>query len=286
MTDGDVSARDRLPSSPDGNSDTALDNLAGHVAIGELLRLQSSVPRRSHLARLFGLSPLTPATQQLYRGVVGEIEVGEALDRLGDEWLVLHALPVDADADDIDHLVIGPSGVHIVSTCNHTGMNVWASQRTFIVAGVRYPHIRDMEYEMGRAERLLSTAVGSTVEVSGILAVVAPKTLVVRDRQRDVAVLQSSGLVSWLNRQKRTLSPAEVARVGEAASLASTWYDAGTLPSPPKSQRDRFEALRAEVLGAWRVQLAWAIGVSLAAVGTFAGITYSILVSAIGSFGL
>ena len=284
MTDGDVSARDHAPSSPEG--DAPLDNLAGHVAIGELLRLQTLVPKRGFLARLFGLSPLTPATQQLYRGVVGEIEVGEALDRLGDEWLVLHALPVDADADDIDHLVIGPSGVFIVSTCNHTGMNVWASQRTFIVAGVRYPHIRDMEYEMGRAERLLSTAVGSTVEVSGILAVVAPKSLVVRDRQRDVAVLQSSGLASWLTRQKRTLSRAEVARVGEAAALASTWYDAGSPPAPPESQREQFEALRAEVQGAWRVQLGWAIGVSIAAVGTFAGITYSILVSAIGSFGL
>jgi len=287
MTDGDVSARDHLPAAPEPVNETAVDNLAGHVAIGELLRRQGSVPRRSFLARLFGMSPLSPATEQLYRGVVGEIEVGEALDRLGDEWLVLHALPVDADADDIDHLVIGPSGVHIVSTCNHTGMNVWASQRTFIVAGVRYPHIRDMEYELGRAERLLSTAVGSTVEVSGILAVVAPKSLVVRDRQRDVAVLQSSHLVSWLTRQKRTLSPSEIARIGEAASLASTWYNDGAPPEPtPECQRDLFEALRAEVRGAWRVQLCWAIGVSVAAVGTFAGITYSILVSAIGSFGL
>lgn len=284
MTDGDVSSRDHVPSD---DRAVSLDNLAGHVAIGELLRLQSSVPRRTALARLFGMSPLTVSTQQLYRGVVGEIEVGEALDRLGDEWLVLHALPVDADADDIDHLVIGPSGVHIVSTCNHTGMNVWASQRTFIVAGVRYPHIRDMEYEMGRAERLLTAAVGSTVEVSGILAVVAPKSLVVRDRQRDVAVLQSSALVSWLTKQKRTLSSAEVTRVGEAAALASTWFVADTPPEPtPEFQRDRFEALRAEVQGAWRVQLGWAIGVSIAAVGTFGGITYSILVSAIGSFGL
>ena len=283
-TDGDVSARDhRAIADPV----SATESPARRIAITELLRLQELVPRRTRLARVFGISPLSSTTQHLYRRVAGEVEVGAALDRLGDEWLVLHGLPVAADADDIDHLVIGPSGVHVISTCHHAGMNVWTSERTFIVAGVRYPYIRDMEHELGRAERRLTAAVGATVEVSGVLTVVRPKSLVVRERQRDVAVLQSSHLASWLARQKRSLSPADVAIIGQAASLPSTWHTDGEPARPaPELQRDRFERLRAEVQGAWRVQLAWAIGLSIAAVGTFAGITYSILVTAIGSFGL
>jgi hypothetical protein len=282
MTDGDVSATDRA-----AETTGSFDSRAGHVAIGELLREQAVVPCRSRVARIFGGSPLNAVTQPLYRGVVGEIEVGEALDRLGPEWHVLHALPVDEDHSDIDHLVIGPSGVFVISTRNHTGADVWASQRTFLVAGVRYPHIRDMEYEMGRAERLLTAAVGRPVEVSGILAVVAAKSLVVREKQRDVAVLESSNLVSWLLRHKRALAPVEVAQVGAAASLASTWYDDGSSALiEPDGQRERFERLRAEVRTAWRVQLAWTIGASMAAVGAFAGMTYSILMSTIGSFGL
>lgn len=282
MTDGDVSATDRA-----AETTGSFDSRAGHVAIGELLREQEGATDRSRLARVFGISPLSVVTQPLYRGVVGEIEVGEALDRLGPDWHVLHALPVDEDHADIDHLVVGPSGVFVISTRNHTGSDVWASQRTFLVAGVRYPHIRDMEYEMGRAERLLTSAVGRAVEVSGILAVVAPKSLVVRERQRDVAVLESSNLVSWLLRQKRVVAHGDVAEVGAAASLASTWYDDGMIAAvEPDGQRERFERLRSEVRAAWRIQLAWTIGASVAAVGAFVGMTYSILMSTIGSFGL
>jgi hypothetical protein len=282
MTDGDVSATDRA-----AETTGSFETRAGHVAIGELLREQELVPSRSRIARIFGASPLNAVTQPLYRGVVGEIEVGEALDRLGPEWHVLHALPVDEDLADIDHLVIGPSGVFVISTRNHTGSDVWASQRTFIVAGVRHPHIRDMEYEMGRAERLLTAAAGHAVEVSGILAVVAPKSLVVREKQRDVAVLESSHLVGWLLRHKRALSTADVERIGAAASLASTWYDDGSIAAvEPVGQRERFERLRSEVRSAMRVQLAWTLCVSVAAVGGFAAVTYSILMSTIGTFGL
>ena len=281
MTDGDVSARERAEKSA-----ASIDgNLAGHVAIVELLRAQQLVPPRSLVARVFGLSPLSTETQALYRGVVGEIEVGEALDRLGPDWRVLHALPVDVDSADIDHLVIGPAGVFIVMTKNHSGLNVWASQRTFMVAGIRYPHIRNMESEMGRAERILSSASGRPVEVAGILAVVAPKSLIVRERHRDVAVLAANTVVPWLLRHSRSLAPAEVSTITAAAGLASTWFPADEQSDQPESVRERFEELRSDVRKVWRTQLAWAIGISILGVGSFAVITYSILMNALGSFG-
>jgi hypothetical protein len=281
MTDGFVSARGRADESATSND----HHLAGHRAIVELLREQAEVPPRSRVARLFGMSPLSPHTHAMYRGVVGEIEVGEGLDRLGSQWAVLHALPVDVDAADIDHLVIGPAGVFLVTTRNHSGLNVWASQRTFMVGGIRYPHIRNMEYEMGRAERMLSSATGSPVEVAGILAVVAPKSLVVREKHRDVAVLAAAQIVPWLLRRGRVLSPAEVSHISTAAALASTWYQAADEGGQPQSVRDCFERLRSGVRKARRIQLAWAIGFSILGVGSFAGITYSILLTALGSNG-
>ena len=281
MTDGDVSARERAEES----AAPIEGNLAGHVAIVELLGAQQQVPSRSRVARIFGLSPLSTETHALYRGVVGEIEVGEALDRLGPEWGVLHALPVDVGSADIDHLVIGPAGVFIVMTKNHSGFNVWASQRTFMVAGIRHPHIRNMESEMGRAERILSSASGRPVEVAGILAVVAPKSLVVRERHRDVAVLAANTVVPWLLRHSRALEPAEVSIITTAAKRASTWFPADEQSGQPESVRKLFEELRVEVLKAWRTQLAWAIGISILGIGSFAAITYSMLMNALGSIG-
>ena len=281
MTDGDVSARDRA----DDTDESLGANRAGQVAIAELLKAQSAVPPRSLIARIFGISPLSHDTHLLYRGVVGEIEVGEALDRLGAEWSVLHALPVDSGLVDIDHLVIGPAGVFVVATKNHSGNNVWASQRTLMVAGVRQPHIRNMEYEMGRAERTLTAAAGTAVEVSGILAMVAAKSLVVREKHRDVAVLSAGNIVGWLQKHKRVLGAEMVSRITTAASLASTWDQSVADKDCPDSMRSQFEELRSAVRRAWLVQMAWAVAVSAVGIGAFAVITYSILLSAIGTFG-
>jgi len=279
MTDGDVSAR------ADDTADSLGANRAGQVAIVELLKAQDDVPPRTLVRRVFGMSPLSPETHAMYRGVVGEIEVGEALDRLGPEWSVLHALPVESGIADIDHLVIGPAGVFVVATKNHSGHNVWASQRTLMVAGVRQPHIRNMEYEMGRAERSLSAAAGGPVEVAGILAIVAAKSVVVREKHRDVAVLTAGQLVNWLLRHKRVLTAAQVSHISTAASLASTWDDSEAGSACKDTDRRQFDLLHASVRRAWRVQMAWAIGVSVLGIGAFAVITYSMLWSAIGSFG-
>jgi hypothetical protein len=281
MRDGDVSARD----SADEVTLSVSANLAGQVAIGELLKAQSLVPGRSRIARAFGVSPLNSETYQLYRGVVGEIEVGESLDRLGSDWRVLHAVSVDGGGD-IDHIAIGPGGVFIIATKNHTGYDIWASQRTFMVAGIRYPYVRNMEHEMGRAERVISTALGRTIEVTGILAIVAPKSLTVRQRHRDVAVLHSAHLVPWLVRRRRVLSHDDVVEIGAVAALSSTWDQETTAVEGPEDQRELFEALRLEVHNARRVQLLWAIGASAIAVSAFVGITWSILMSALGTFGI
>lgn len=282
MTDGDVSA----PGRADDTDEALGAHRAGHAAISELLKAQSAVAPRSFIARLFGISPLSHDTHALYRGVVGEIEVGEALDRLGPEWSVLHALPVDSGLVDIDHLVIGPAGVFVVATKNHGGSNVWASQRTLMVAGVRQPYIRNMEYEMGRTERTLTAAAGTAVEVSGIIAMVAAKSLVVREKHRDVAVLSAGSIVGWLHKHKRVLSTELVSRITTAASLASTWDQTIDGTDCPDTMRSQFEQLRAQVRRAWRIQLSWAVAVSVLGIGAFAVITYSILLSAIGTFGL
>lgn len=277
MTNGDVSARTPPVASPGTG-----DNSPGQTAMAEFLGAQSEVPDRSLLARLFGLSPLTSQTRPLYHAAVGEIQVGDALDRLGDDWVVTHALPVGAGNIDIDHLVIGPGGVYVVNTRNHTGQAVWASQRTFMVAGIRYPHVRNMEYEMGRVERLLSAAVEHPVEVSGILAIVSPKNLTVRQEHRDVAIVSSGSLVSWLRGRREVLARDAVQEIGSAALLDSTWHQSDEPPVDRAIVRERFECVRRSVRSAWRIQLAWASATTLAGGGGFVLLTYAIFLRAVG----
>jgi len=284
MTDGDVSARDGADSgAPEASGGP---RLAGQAVIAELLRTHEDQPPQGLLARVWGSNPLSRDGQAWYRAALGEISVGDALGTLGPEWIVLHAVPVGEGTADIDHVVVGPGGVFIVNTTSHPGLPVWASQRTFMVADIRYPYIRNMEYEMGRAERLLSTAAGIPVEVSGILAVVEPKSLSVREPHRDVAVLHSSTLVRWLIGRKRVLSAEQIAVIGDAARGESTWHTSESPLDDPRNLRDRFEVLRRQVTRAWHVQMFWATALTIVGAGAFIAVTYTILLSALNSFGI
>jgi len=276
MADGEVFARDGAVAA----SIAPALNIAGQSTIRDLLALQAAAPQRSFIARLFGANPLGLASRSAYRSAIGEIEVGKSLDALGADWTVLHSVPVGEGAT-IDHLAIGPGGVYIVNTTVHSGSLVWASQRTFMVGEIRYPFIRNMEYEMGRVERLLSTAAGRPVEVSGILAVVDPKTLTVREAHRDVAVLQASGVSRWIRGRARVVPADDVAAVASAAQRPSTWHEPSRTAEDPVALRARFDVLHAQVTRAWNLQKLWATVVTALAAGGFILVTYTILVNAL-----
>jgi hypothetical protein len=309
MTDGEVSAREDERAShsslrisrrraqhhsapvPGPVSVAVADNIPGQGAIVEFLRLQSTVAGRSVLARVFGVSPLVPETRTWYEAATSEITVGDELARLAPEWLVLHALPVAAGSD-IDHLVIGPGGVFILNTKSHPGQTIWASQRSFLVSGMRHPYIRNMEYEMGRAERMLTVAAQTPVEVAGVLVVVAARSITVRDKHRDVTVLPSSAVLQWILARPPVLTPGDVARIGAAAALDSTWYatsrgteHAEAIPGDRHELLVRFAQYRAEVRRAWRRQVTWAAGTAVVGAAGFVLVTYSILVGALASVG-
>jgi hypothetical protein len=263
---------------------TLHQNLAGQAAVVAMLQAQAEQPGRSRVARVFGVNPLGVEARAWYTAALSEIEVGDELARLPAEWTVLHALPVGVGSSDLDHIAIGPGGVFIINTKNHPGQVIWVSQRAFLVSGIRYPYIRNMEYEMGRTERLLSAAAGTPVEVSGVLAVVASKSLTVRDKHRDVTVLPAEQLVDWLCAQPRVLGENEVAAIDAAAALESTWHVGGARIDDRGALRARFDAVRGEVRRAWRRQLLWASVATIAGAGGFILVTFSILFSAIASF--
>lgn len=135
-----------------------------YSVVSECLRIQSSARRRSVLGRVFGQSPLTPDARSWYRGALGELRVASILSALGPQFTVLHSVPVGAgDSDiDIDHIVIGPSGVFTINTKNHSGQRVWVAAESVLVNGHRTHHISDARFEASKAARLLSARMTHT----------------------------------------------------------------------------------------------------------------------------
>ena len=226
---------------------------AGSAVIAEALHVQSQSAPRSAIQRLFGISPLSAEAQSWFLGAVGEIEVGRILAQLGDEWRTIHAVPVGRQGSDIDHVVIGPGGVFTINTKFHEGAQVWVGSRRLLVNGHGTDHLRNSVFEASRAAKILAGATGQPVIVTPILAVVAAKSIRIKEQPSLVRVLRSDDLVRHLQRSERILEPEDVAALVHVAAEPKTWSTAPVL----KPDLAAFDALRTEVGSARRRRRAW-----------------------------
>ena len=225
----------------------------------ELLRRQSGGAPRTRLARLLGRSPLSADARSWYLGALGELEVGARLDRLPDGWHVLHAVPVGDRGADVDHVVIGPAGLFTVNTKHHAGQRVWVAGRTFRVGGRAQLHVRNAEHEADRAARRLSAAVGTQVEVTPVIAVVAAESLTVKAAPDRVVVVAADRLLRELRRRPAVLTDEQVQRLLQAADRPGTWQNVPDEPSPAGVVQSAFHALDREVREARLVRGAWSL---------------------------
>ncbi|MFW3386037.1 UNVERIFIED_CONTAM: nuclease-related domain-containing protein [Kocuria sp. CPCC 205274] len=131
--------------------------------------------------------PLGADSRPWYQGALGEIAVGQILDRLGPEWTVLHAVPVGAGVSDVDHVLIGPAGVFTLNTKNHAGRNVWIGERAILVGGHKQHYLPHARHEAARAAKRLSAAVGEPVSVTPLLVLIEPGKLTINQRLADVS---------------------------------------------------------------------------------------------------
>ncbi len=237
--------------------------VAAASVMAECLRVQADVPPRGAAARAFGRSPLSDDSRPWYVGALGELDVANRLDSLGDGWTVLHSVPIGTRGSDIDHVVVGAAGVFTINTKFHEDARVWVGSRRLLVNGQTKDHLRNTRYEATRTQKLLSAAAGTEVPVTGVIALVGAKQITVRERPTDIAVLDAARLTRWLKKQKPRLDQVQT------ATLSALVRDAATWTSEPQHQSDisGFDALHREVVGAKRVQMIWSAALLVAILG-------------------
>jgi hypothetical protein len=159
-------------------------------------------------------------------GADGEQKVASQLDRLNrmdSRWLALHSVPVGRNGADIDHVVIGPSGVFTLNAKHHPGARIWVGGNTFMVNGIRQPYIRNSRNEAKRASRLLSAACGFQVPVAGMVVPVNADQLTIKSPPQDVCVVNRMALVKWFRRRPQILADRTIGAIYEAARRSITW---------------------------------------------------------------
>ncbi|MFJ6001738.1 nuclease-related domain-containing protein [Arthrobacter sp. NPDC092385] len=244
----------------------------GQSVMEELLDVHGSGDARGPLARVFGVRPLGPDSLPWYWGALGERAVGRTLASLGPEWTVLHAVPVGEKSSDIDHVVIGPTGIFTINTKRHAGQTIWTAKGTFLVAGTRYPYVRNSEHEAARAGKLLSAAVLSSVSVSAAIVVVGARQVTVKEKHRTVAVLTEGQLLRWLTRRPVLYTEQQVALLSAAAAQPSTWRRTPPVLRDPTDVVGPFEALHRLVEQARRRRIGWLLAVPATFFASAAGI--------------
>lgn len=194
-------------------------NSPGDAARARAVELRQAAPIRTGLARIFGVH----TDERAWRiGADGEESVARELSKLGEEWRSLHAVPVGRQGSDIDHVLIGPGGVFTINAKHHPGARVWVGGDTIIVGRSRVPYVRNARFEASRGSKLLSSAVGRRVRVTGIVALIC-KEVTIKTEPADVLVIGRRSLRQWLGRLGSTLDPEQTEVIYEYARRSTTW---------------------------------------------------------------
>lgn len=196
---------------------------AGTRARERAVELRDAAPVKTFLARVLRAH----TDERAWRiGANGEEKVAAQLDKLAHKdprWRFLHAIPVGQKGADIDHLVIGPGGVFTLNAKHHPGAQVWIGGSTFMVNGQRQPYIRNSQHEAARASRLLSSACGFPVPVTGLLVPVGANAITIKTPPADVHVVHRMRLVRWLCKVPEVLPDPPMAHIFEVSRRSTTW---------------------------------------------------------------
>jgi hypothetical protein len=194
---------------------------AGAATAEQARAAREAAPVRTMAARLLGVH----TDERAWRiGAKGERLVAARLEKLPGDWRTLHAVPVGDRGSDIDHVVIGPGGVFTINAKHHPDANVWVGGNTCMVNGHRLPYIRNSRHEAKRAGRLLSSALGWSVQATGVIAIVgAHRGFTVKEQPSDVHVVTRKRIARWLTSLPTVLTMGQVEAIYAAGRRSDTW---------------------------------------------------------------
>ncbi|MEJ2885401.1 DUF5710 domain-containing protein [Actinomycetospora aeridis] len=172
-------------------------------------------------------------------GAEGEVRLAEALHELTGAaggtggagprrppWRVLHAVPTGPGRGDLDHVLLGPPGLVVITTEHHHGRSVRVDGDRMTVDREPVDHVPRMRAEAERSGRLLGAArrddPGAPPPATGALAVVAASVTTVSP-PRDVLVATPAGLPRLITALPAVLADDEIDELYAVARRLGTW---------------------------------------------------------------
>lgn len=142
----------------------------------------------------------------------------KALERAG--YRALHARAIPGSDAQIDHLVVGPTGVYAVDSerwDRRLPVRALSHRKLFHGPYNRKDRLDEARWEAAQAHELISAALGREITVRPSLAIYGPKIPWNVLTIRDVDVYTGQRLRKYLKRQPKILSQMDVARIAKVA---------------------------------------------------------------------
>ena len=138
-------------------------------------------------------------------------------------WMHAHVDAIGAGGRCFDHVVVGPGGVFLIGSRLMTHRDVWVRGDTFMVDGTRFPYVTDMRGAADTVAASLSLACGFPVEVTGLLLVVDPCDVTVKDTPDGIEVMGRMAVAEWLQKRPAVLPEAEQVATMDLLLRPTTW---------------------------------------------------------------
>ncbi|MFD1932566.1 MULTISPECIES: nuclease-related domain-containing protein [Nonomuraea] len=141
------------------------------------------------------------------------------LERSG--YRTLHARAIPGSEAQIDHLVIGPTGVYAVDSekwDKRLPVRVQMGKKLFHGPFDMKPRLTEARWEATQASELISKAYGREVTVVASLAIYGPPVPWKIMTIRDVDVYEGARARKWITKRERALTDAEIERLYEIAA--------------------------------------------------------------------
>jgi hypothetical protein len=141
------------------------------------------------------------------------------LERSG--YRTLHARAIPGSEAQIDHLVIGPTGVYAVDSekwDKRLPVRVQMGKKLFHGPFDMKPRLTEARWEATQASELISKAYGREITVVASLAIYGPPVPWKIMTIREVDVYEGARARKWITKRERALTEAEIDRIYEIAS--------------------------------------------------------------------
>ncbi|GAA4558094.1 nuclease-related domain-containing protein [Planotetraspora kaengkrachanensis] len=183
--------------------------------IGVTVAILAAVADTVYRARTVSSIPAWRRASAAERRTEGQLK---KLERSG--YRTLHARAIPGSEAQIDHLVVGPTGVYAVDSekwDRRLPVRVQSHRKLFHGPFNRKPRLDEARWEATQASDLISKALGREVTVVPSLAIYGPAIPWRILNIREVDVFSGSLVRKWITKRERSLTTAEVESIYRAA---------------------------------------------------------------------